>query len=437
MSGFGTTPVLMFLTGAARAPLPPPRLGRLASAPAMSATLLAAMLVAAPIPSLVCATALASSSVVLERRIDDISDVPAEARLALFTAQQAREQGDPDTAVNTLLAFLEGNPEDEHFLLHFHLAVGWNQRGDLEEALRSYRRSVELEPLFAQGWLNLGELAYNMGLYAEAADALMKGYGVSEWKEPNVLFFSSAALVMDGRPAEAVPILERLVTGSDSTAKLEWHRALIMAHLELEDAENGTASVERMLSQYPDDPEAWRLAFRYYASSGLYEDAAVSLTVAGYLRSLTRSERMTLGDLYLAIGVPIQAGDYYESAVADSGSVADLERMASAHLSAYEYEQAFEVLNRALSLEPTARLWSLLGDLHFMQKDYQESYNSYSRCVEMDPQYERAYLMMGYCAMQLQQTENALAALSRAAEFPEQASKANQLIAAVRYYAGH
>jgi len=385
---------------------------------------------------LACSCAFAADGVVVERRIDDISDVPADARLALYTAQQSRDEGYPDSAVNTLIEFLEKRPEQDHFLLHFHLAVSWNQRGDLEEALRSYRRAVEMEPLFAQGWLNLGELAYNMGFYDVAADGLIRGYEVSEWKEPSVLFFSAAALVMDGRSADAVPVLEQLVGSPEEEAKLEWHRALIMAYLELEHQENGTDSVERMLLQYAEDPDAWRLAFRYYASSGQYEEAAVALTVAGYLRPLTRSEKMTLGDLYLAIGVPLQAGDYYGSAVADSGSVADLERLASAHLAAYEYAEAFDALDRALQLEPTAKLWSLLGDLHFMQKDYQEAYDAYSMCVEADPAYERAYLMMGYCAMQLEHTESALAALERAAEFPDQTAKANQLIAAVRYYAG-
>lgn len=385
---------------------------------------------------LACSCAFAADGVVAERRIDDISDVPADARLALYTAQQSRDEGYPDSAVNTLIEFLEKRPEQDHFLLHFHLAVSWNQRGDLEEALKSYRRSVDMEPLFAQGWLNFGELAYNMGLYDVAADALIRGYEVSEWKEPSVLFFSAAALVMDGRSADAVPVLEQLVGGSEERAKLEWHRALIMAYLELQDEENGTAAAGRMLAQYPEEPEAWHLAFRYYASSGRYEDAAVALTVAGYLRPLTRSEKMTLGDLYLAIGVPLQAGDYYGSAVADSGSVADLERLASANLAAYEYDEAFEALDRALRLKPTAKLWSLLGDLHFMLKDHQEAYDAYSMCVEADPGYERAYLMMGYCAMQLEHTESALAALERAAEFPDQAAKANQLIAAVRYYAG-
>ncbi len=402
----------------------------------MAALLPARVALAMLVLLLVCGTAPAEDGGVIERRIDDIADVPADARLVLYTAQQYRDGGDPDSAVNAILEFLEERPEQDHFLLHFHLAASWNQRGDLEEAVKSYRRSVETEPLFAQGWLNLGELAYNMGLYDVAADALINGYEVSEWKEPGVLFFSAAALVMDGRAAAAVPVLEELVGGSEDRAKLEWHRALIMAYLELEDQENGSAAVERLLLQHPEDPDAWRLAFRYDASSDQYEDAAVALTVAGYLRALTRSEKMTLGDLYLAIGVPVQAGDYYQSAVADSASVADLERMASAHLAAYEYDEAFEALDRALQLSPVARLWSLLGDLHFMQKDYQKSYDGYSTCVETDPEYERAYLMMGYCAMQLEQSENALAALAKAAEFPDQAAKANQLITAVRYYAG-
>jgi tetratricopeptide (TPR) repeat protein len=407
----------------------PSRARRATTASALTLVLAATVILA-------CAPAAAQEGVIIERRIDDVADVPADARLALFTAQQDRDVGDPDAAVNVLLEFLERKPEQDHFLLHFHLAVSWSQRGDLEEALRSYRRSVDMEPNFAQGWLNMGELAYNLGRYGLAADALMRGYEVSEWKEPSVLFFAAASLVMDGRSGDAVPVMERLINEAEGQAKLEWHRALIMAYLELEDTESGAAATERMLSEYPEDPEAWRLAFRYYASAADYESAAVALTVAGYLRPLTRGEGMTLGDLYLAIGVPVTAGDYYGAAIADSGSVADLERQASAHLAAYEYEEAFAALDSALALEPTPRLWSLLGDLHFMQKDYSESYDAYARCVEADPEYDRAYLMMGYCAMQLEQNERALAALEKAAEFPDQAAKANQLMAAVRYYAG-
>jgi hypothetical protein len=40
--------------------------------------------------------------------------------------------------------------------------------------------------------------------------------------------------------------------------------------------------------------------------------------------------------------------------------------------------------------------------------------------------------MMGYCAIQLDRNDDAIAALERAAASPEQAAKANQLLGALR-----
>ena len=167
----------------------------------------------------------------IERRIDDVADIPAEARLALFEAQKEREQGNTEAAVDIISEFLLGHPDQDHFLVRFHLALSWARRGDLEETLAAYQVSVAMEPLFAQGWLNLGELAYNMGQFDLAASALAKGYEVSEWKEPSVLFFAAAALVMDGRSLEAVPMLEELISSAHAKSVMEWHRALIMAYL--------------------------------------------------------------------------------------------------------------------------------------------------------------------------------------------------------------
>jgi Tfp pilus assembly protein PilF len=92
---------------------------------------------------LVCGAATGEELPAAERRIDDVADMPAQARVVLFSSQQHREQGDPDSAVDELLRFLEEYPDQDHFLLHFHLAASWAQRGDLEEALASYRRSVD------------------------------------------------------------------------------------------------------------------------------------------------------------------------------------------------------------------------------------------------------------------------------------------------------
>jgi len=369
---------------------------------------------------------------IIERRIDDVSDVPAEARFAMFEAQKERESGNPEAAIDILSEFLMDNPEQDHFLVRFHLALSWERRGDLEEAVTSYQVSVGMEPMFAQGWLNLGELAYNMGKYEMAAEALSRGYAASEWKDPNVLFFNAAALLMGGRAEEAVPLLTELTSGGHGEPTMEWHRALIMAHLELGNETEGVRAVDAMLSQFGSDPEAWRLAFRYFAGAGDYEGAAVALTVGGYLRPLTTDEEMTLGDLYLAVGVPVLASDLYASALEDSASAQDLERLASAYLASYDFEAALEALDRALVTEPTPRLWSLLGDLHFMQNEYAEAYSAYESAAAVSPEPGRALLMMGYCAIQLERNADAIEALERAVDYPGESGKANQLLTALR-----
>jgi tetratricopeptide (TPR) repeat protein len=368
----------------------------------------------------------------LERRIDDVASMPAEARVALFEAMQQREDGDPARAVVTILDFLDEHPDLDHFLVRFHLAVGHTQSGNSALALEEYQRSVALEPLFAQGWLNLGELAYGMGRFGVAAEALLRGYEVSDYKEARVLYFAAAAFVMDERPAEAIPHLETLVSGALGEPSLEWYRVLLMAFIDLGDAEKGSAAVDAMLARFANDPEAWRLAFRYAAGVSQYREAAVLLTVAGYLRPLSTEERMTLGDLLLSSGLPAQASACYAAAVTDESSAQDLERLASAYLASYDTDSARTALERALGREPSPRLWSLLGDLCFMDNDHSGAYDAYSRCAEDAPESARAALMMGYCAIQLERNEEAIAALERAAASPEQAGKARQLLDALR-----
>ncbi|MBD3347731.1 MAG: hypothetical protein GF400_00875, partial [Candidatus Eisenbacteria bacterium] len=86
--------------------------------------------------------------------------------------------------------------------------------------------------------------------------------------------------------------------------------------------------------------------------------------------------------------------------------------------------------------EPTPRLWSLLGDLHFMRKDYAESYEAYRQSAAMDTTSGRPLLMMGYCAIQLEKNEDAISALERAVEYPDERGKANQLLLALKQLTG-
>ena len=104
----------------------------------------------------------------------------------------------------------------------------------------------------------------------------------------------------------------------------------------------------------------------------------------------------------------------------------------SAYLAAFKSEESLRTLERALLQQPTVRLWSLLGDQHYIDENYAESHAAYQKCVELDPEFGRAYLMMGYCALELGNLTDAINQLEKAARYPDQAETAAALLARAR-----
>ena len=269
--------------------------------------------------------------------------------------------------------------------------------------------------------MGLGETAYGLGQYAKAADALMKGYELSAEKRPELLYYAAAARLLAGDAAKALPILEELTSGKQGKPKFEWFRGYVSACLQAQDIDRGQLAVNDMLEKFAGNADAWYLAFQYYASVSNYRQAAVSLTIVSYLRPLTREEQLQLGDLYAA-------AEHYASAVQDSASAGEVERVASAYLASYQAEQALKVLDKGLKEMPTFRLWSLLGDLQVMEKHFQEAYRAFTECTRLSPGEPRPYLMLGYCAIEMNDPALALSHLDRIAANEEFADRAQMLI---------
>ncbi len=368
-----------------------------------------------------------------KKPIDTINEVPHRTRMALIKSDEKREKDDLNGAIKELQEFVRKHPKDDHFILRNQLATLLVQAGRPEEALTQYQAAVQMEERFAQGWLSVGEIAYNLERYTVAAVALQNGFEQSENKQPNVLYYSAAAYLMAKAPSKAVPLLEDLVAGTYEPPKLEWYRALVASYAELKDVDNGRKTVEALLEQLGEDPDAWYLAFQFYTEIGDYEEAAIALTVADYTRPLKRKQAMQLGDIYSAIKVPALAGEYYQRALGDSGgTVQDYEKLASAHIASYAFDAAKRAIDDGLKTQPTYRLWSLLGDVHFIALDYPHALDAYRECSKLDSSQGRPYLMMGYCALQSGQPTEAFTYLERAGEFPDLRQTAEQLLKKAR-----
>jgi len=183
-----------------------------------------------------------------------------------------------------------------------------------------------------------------------------------------------------------------------------------------------------MIERYGAEPETWRLAYQFEANRKNYKMAAVALTICGYLKPLDREEAILLADLYATIKVPVLACTHYENAFASGASPQEYERLASAYMAAHKGGEARKTLAKALKTKPTPSLWSLVGDLNYMEQDFEGAYYAFEESARLDPKDGRAYLMMGYCALQTNKKKQAADALQKAQGFPNQRKLAKQLL---------
>ena len=129
----------------------------------------------------------------------------------------------------------------------------------------------------------------------------------------------------------------------------------------------------------------------------------------------------------MLFGVPWLASQRYGMALGGEAGVEDYERLGSALVAAHETEVAIEILSSALEEHDSRRLWSLLGDVHYLRQEYGPARDAFSRIAEED-ETGRAWLMQGYCALELGEKEAALDLLARATAYPDQADMAQILL---------
>jgi tetratricopeptide (TPR) repeat protein len=358
----------------------------------------------------------------------DLELLPRHERKTMLRASLYAKSGDHVTAAALLADHLRANPEQEHYLMRLHLAQDLGDAGNTAEARDNYRRAVELEPRLERGWFGLADAAYDLTEYELAAEAFERGYDVAPDRPAEVLYYAAAAWLLAEKPDRAIVVFERLTSGSAEALQLRWVQGYLAAANRLEKPELADGAMRRLLAAYPDDPEAWYLKYQYEAARRDFQGAAVALRVVGHLRELTAAEEKQLGDLLMAAGVSQLASDHYRRGLTPEASAAEIERLASALVASHETEEALQVLRAALEKAPTPRLWSLVGDVHYLRQEYAEAMTAFGNVAAAGDETGRAWLMQGYCALELGRRNEALDLLARASTFPDQQDLAQRLI---------
>ena len=372
-----------------------------------------------------------------QEAIESGDGLSARGKKALFRARGKQDDGDFEEAASIMSEWLDGDPERAHPLLLFNLALS-HFALDLDKlAYEDLTQAVKLEPRYGRGWLRLGEAAYGLEKYTEAGEAFWKAYDLTPEHTPEILYYAGVSLLMGKEPERALGALEKLLKEHRDGADLDWYQALISAGIEAGRPGVVEPFVDRLLEDHPSEARAWELSYQFAIGREDYKAAAVSLTIAGYLRPLSHDEVVQLGDLYAIISVPVQAARYYQEAMnippadVEAGRAREFKRLASAWLGAHDHDRARTTLKTALAEKETVGLWSLLGDLEYLDGDFEAALTAFGSACDLDQDFGRGWLMMGYCAIELGRENEARRHLNKAAEFPGVEANARNLLGRV------
>jgi tetratricopeptide (TPR) repeat protein len=376
----------------------------------------------------------AASAVAVVGYVDpaDVSAVPRHARKTLVLATAKAQRGEHAAAAEVLAAHLRDAADEDHYLLRYHLARCYDAVGRTEAAREEYTQAVALEPRLATAWFGLGHACYTLGDYAGAGDAFLRSFRGDADPQPETLYFAAAGYLLADQPAAAAPLLQELCSGRWGTPRHDWYAQLASCAISLEQADLAASVLAQYLSESPGSHEAWFLAYQFHVGCKDYRKAAIALTVVSYLRDLTPRESRTLGDLYALVDVPALAGRQYRATLSEEANVEDFERLASALVAAHELDDALASLRDGLRAQPTARLWSLLGDVYYLKREFAAAADAYAKVAELDPNSGRALLMIGYCHMERGNRGLAIQHLVAAAKFEDQADLAERLLQRAR-----
>lgn len=362
----------------------------------------------------------------------DMSQVPRLVRRVLVLATAKARRGEHADAIATLQEHLRDHPDQDHYLARFHLARSHDALEQYDRAREQYERAVALEPRLAAGWFGLGHVNHTLGDHAAAGEAFLRSFRIDPYPQAETLYFAAAGHLLAGDPQTAAPLLTELCSGRWGTPRHDWYAQLASCAIGLQERDLAGPALAQYLARHPDSAEAWYLTYQFQVGFKEYREAAVALTMVGYLRTLTAAERRTLGDLYSLVDVPALAGRHYAEAIGEEARAEDFERLASALVAAHDLDSALSALRDGLRTHPTARLWSLLGDVYYLRKDFESAAEAFTRVAELDPESGRAQLMIGYCHLEQGERGLAIQHLVAAAKFEDQADLAERLLQRAR-----
>ncbi|MEA1966773.1 MAG: tetratricopeptide repeat protein, partial [Thermodesulfobacteriota bacterium] len=350
----------------------------------------------------------------------DGESLTRNGRIAMVAAQEAQKQGDIKKAEEFLLKFISNYPGENHHFIEFFLANLFIEQNLEKKAFDHLKKCVELSPLYGPGWQNLGKICFDIKEYNMAALAMEKSFEIQEKNRYMFLFHAAIAHISAKNPQKALEHMRFLTSGQICKPKKRWIKLLVSLSIEQNCPEKALVVIKRLLKENGPKPCLFKLAANLHLGMKNYRKAAESFSAyAMCKKNICVKEQILLGDLYNQIGLPCKAALFYKKAAKRKPSKKLYEKMVSAWLDAYDYDQALTSVEQGLISYPAYSLWKMKGWICYGKNDFSNAADAFSHACKFKNHNSKSIFMLGVCAKNAGQIKTAIKALKKASQYPE------------------
>ncbi|MDY6939169.1 MAG: tetratricopeptide repeat protein [Cyanobacteriota bacterium] len=301
----------------------------------------------------------------------------------LERGKQQYNAGDLEGALESFERVVELKPDDH--IAWYNRGIALRDLGRFEEAVASYDRAVELHDDHT-AWYNRGIALRDLGRFEEAVASFDRAV---EIKPDDHMAWSNRGIALRdlGRFEEAVASYDRAVEIKPDDHMVWVNRGALLCDC-MTQYEEAVASFNRAVELKPDFRDAWYNRGNALQNLGHFEEALASYDRAVELQS-------DYPEAWSNRGVALQNLGCFEEALASYDRAVELQsdypeawvnRGALLCDCMAQYEEALASFDRVLELKPDLhQAWSNRGVVLEKLGRYEEALASYDRAVELQP----------------------------------------------------
>ena len=258
-------------------------------------------------------------------------------------------------------------------LLHNISGVCRQETGELEMAVQSFERALEINPDFADAHYNLGLTLQKLN----QLDAAIKSYKETLSIEPNYI---------------------------------KVHNNLGAIYLELGQIDNAIKSYENVLIIQPDNAEAHHNLGNALNELGKLDDAIKSYEQALSIQPSYFEVHNNLGSIYYELGQRDQAINSYKQALSINPDSADaLNNMGIVYQTLDQFNEAASFYKKAISINPEhPEALNNLGNILKEFGQFDEAIDFYKKALTVNPKFDEAHYNLGIALYKLGKTDKAI-----------------------------